>query len=172
MYINTSLKCLILVARWLREKTLTPARTCFHLLLVFLFFPTFKNRQNSQRFIQHNYISFTSEEFEISSVCTRHWLKHPSSLQIISVGFFFVFMLTFVNKMNATHFYITYPAIVFRKRARTSTQRALTSTDELGAISKNILRGITFGIWGLTLLLFLSSSLARKLFPGNFLFFC
>ena len=58
--------------------------------------------------------------------------------------------------MNTSHFHTTFPVtaflIVSKKLARTSTQRALISAGELGTMSKNNLRGITFGIrliWGI-----------------------
>ena len=80
-----------------------------------------------------------------------------SSLQIILWDFF---AFKFVDKMNTNHFLATFPAIAFlivsMKHARTSTQRALTSAGELGTMSKNNLREITFGIrpiWGINSLL-------------------
>ena len=58
--------------------------------------------------------------------------------------------LEFVDKMSTSHFHTILPAIEFlivsQKHARTSTQRALTSAGELGTMSKNNLKEITFGI--------------------------
>ena len=58
--------------------------------------------------------------------------------------------------MNTSHVHTTFPAIAFlivsKKHSRTPTQRALTSAGELGTMSKNNLREITFGIrpiWGI-----------------------
>ena len=59
------------------------------------------------------------------------------------------FVFRFVGKMNTSHFHTTFPTIAFlivsKRHARTSTQHALSSADELGTISKSNLRGITFG---------------------------
>ena len=67
-----------------------------------------------------------------------------------------VLVFKFADKMNTSYFYTTFPAIAFlivsEKHPRTSTHRALTSAGELGTMSKNNLRGITFGIrpiWGI-----------------------
>ena len=58
--------------------------------------------------------------------------------------------------MNTNHFHITFPDVAFlivsKQQATTSTQRTLSSAGELGNMSKNNLREITFGIrpiWGI-----------------------
>jgi len=60
--------------------------------------------------------------------------------------------------MNTKHFHTTFPDVAFlivsKQHATTSTQRTLSSAGELGTMSKNSLREITFGIrpiWGLSL---------------------
>ena len=76
----------------------------------------------------------------------------------VAFGSFYgnVFVFTFANKMNTSYFHTTFLAtaflIVSPRHARTSTQRALTSAGEVGTMSKNNLRGISFGIrpiWGI-----------------------
>ena len=63
--------------------------------------------------------------------------------------------------MNTSHFHTTFPAIalllVSKNHARTSTQRALTSAGELGTMSQNNLREITFGIRPIWWINFLAS---------------
>ena len=67
-----------------------------------------------------------------------------------------VFAFKFVDKMNTNHFHITFPDVAFlivsKQQATTSTQRTLSSAGELGNMSRNNLREISFGIkpiWGI-----------------------